>query len=305
VGTNYLIYEKAFTHFLSFTNNIFIAATAQNVGIGNATPKEKLDVSGNINVTGTIKANGADGQPNQVLMKNSAGSLAWGNTSQYSNTIGFFSYPLNPLNITWVVPTGVTQIFAELWGGGGGGGTTNSSGGGGGGGYAACELAVKAGDSMIIFVAPGGKGAPSNTVNGTDGGQTTLTKKSDGFKLYANGGGTGSIVGEGGDFGPYYNGGPISYYPFGYYGTSGIGTTVIYGQINATNYLAAASYGSGGQGGNTNTIQQNGGYRIVNNTTGVEITSYGPYPGTLPGGGGGAWYSSGANGGNGMVIIHY
>ena len=42
---------------------------AQNVGINNPNPNEKLDVNGNINVTGTIKANGSAGSPNQVLKR--------------------------------------------------------------------------------------------------------------------------------------------------------------------------------------------------------------------------------------------
>ena len=49
-----------------------IKTQAQNVGIGNPIPAEKLDVTGNINVTGTIKANGVDGTANQVLAKNAS-----------------------------------------------------------------------------------------------------------------------------------------------------------------------------------------------------------------------------------------
>jgi hypothetical protein len=59
---------------------------AQNVGIGNPAPTEKLDVTGNINVTGTIKANGAGGMANQVLAKNASNNLAWVNTANANNT---------------------------------------------------------------------------------------------------------------------------------------------------------------------------------------------------------------------------
>lgn len=52
---------------------------AQNVGINNPNPNEKLDVNGNINVTGTIKANGSAGAPNQILMKDNSGNMVWGN----------------------------------------------------------------------------------------------------------------------------------------------------------------------------------------------------------------------------------
>jgi hypothetical protein len=69
---------------------IFIAITvqsqAQNVGVGNPNPAEKLDVTGNINVTGTIKANGVDGTARQVLAKNATNNLAWVNTSHSNNT---------------------------------------------------------------------------------------------------------------------------------------------------------------------------------------------------------------------------
>jgi phage baseplate assembly protein gpV len=72
---------------------IFLANTvllnAQNVGIGVPVPTEKLDVKGNINLTGTIKANGADGAAGQVLMKNSSGNLAWGDFNNYKHVIGF------------------------------------------------------------------------------------------------------------------------------------------------------------------------------------------------------------------------
>lgn len=39
-------------------------SAAQNVGVGITNPAERLDVNGNINVTGTIKANGVDGTAN-------------------------------------------------------------------------------------------------------------------------------------------------------------------------------------------------------------------------------------------------
>jgi hypothetical protein len=55
---------------------------AQNVGIGTATPAEKLDVSGNIRTTGEIKPNGATGQANQVLTSNGNGTMSWASMSQ-------------------------------------------------------------------------------------------------------------------------------------------------------------------------------------------------------------------------------
>ncbi len=68
---------------------------AQNVGIGNPTPTEKLDVTGNINVTGTIKANGVDGSANQVLAKNASNNMAWVNTAHANNTRFKFDFTSN------------------------------------------------------------------------------------------------------------------------------------------------------------------------------------------------------------------
>ncbi len=92
------------------------STTAQNVGVNTTNPTERLDVNGNINVTGTIKANGIDGSANQVLMKNGSGNLAWGDLCEYKNAVTLFN-----ASGTWNVPAGVTRIFIEVWGAGGGG----------------------------------------------------------------------------------------------------------------------------------------------------------------------------------------
>ena len=92
---------------------------AQNVGIGNPSPAEKLDVNGNINVTGTIKANGTDGTAGQVLMKNSSGVFNWGDLGDFKNVAAFTD--TTTLNISWNVPANTNRIWVELWGGGGAG----------------------------------------------------------------------------------------------------------------------------------------------------------------------------------------
>ncbi len=111
---------------------IAIQAQAQNVGIGNPAPAEKLDVTGNINVTGTIKANGVDGTAGQVLSKNNTNNLAWSNTA-FTNTTRFkcrfsnndspgapfqnFSSPTYNLNTGNVIisPNGITINKAGLY----------------------------------------------------------------------------------------------------------------------------------------------------------------------------------------------
>src|SRR5262249_10827402 len=104
-----------------WSDSVFVATFRGNgrMGVGVFTPQEKLDVNGNINLTGTIKANGVDGTPNQVLMKNSSGNFGWGDIGDYKNTATFTSIGSN----TWTVPAGVTRILAEAWGAGGGAST--------------------------------------------------------------------------------------------------------------------------------------------------------------------------------------
>lgn len=72
---------------------IAIQTQAQNVGIGNPAPTEKLDVTGNINVTGTIKANGIDGTAGQVLQNNGNGTISWAS----GTNLGNYSTVVNPV----------------------------------------------------------------------------------------------------------------------------------------------------------------------------------------------------------------
>ena len=50
---------------------------AQNVGVGTTTPTEKLDVNGNINLSGQLKVAGIAGMANQVLAKDGSNNLSW------------------------------------------------------------------------------------------------------------------------------------------------------------------------------------------------------------------------------------
>ncbi len=50
-----------------------------NVGIGNATPVNKLDVNGDINLTGLLKVNSNSGTAGQVLVSNGLGTPGWQN----------------------------------------------------------------------------------------------------------------------------------------------------------------------------------------------------------------------------------
>lgn len=64
-------------------------------------------------------------------------------------------------NGTWTVPTGVSNIFVQVWGGGGGGAMNCSwkvGGPGGGGGYAHKSIAVTAGQVFCYCAGGGGQG---------------------------------------------------------------------------------------------------------------------------------------------------
>jgi hypothetical protein len=58
-------------------------AINSRVGIGNTNPLHKLDVTGDINLTGKLRLNGSSGTTNQVLKSNGEGaSPTWQNSSQ-------------------------------------------------------------------------------------------------------------------------------------------------------------------------------------------------------------------------------
>lgn len=83
----------------------------------------------------------------------------------------------------FVVPTGVTSIFARAWGGGGGGGHATTAAarqgapsGGAAGGYAERRFPVSPGDVVAIVVGAGGAGGSSSPAQpGQTGGNTTVT----------------------------------------------------------------------------------------------------------------------------------
>jgi hypothetical protein len=271
-------------------------AAAQNVGIGNSSPSEKLDVSGNINVTGTIKANGVDGSANQVLMKNGNNVLTWGDLCDYKHAITFTTAGSG----TWTVPAGVTRIRVEAWGGGGGGSTNGS---GAGGGYVTGIFDVSAGD-VSYTVGAGGIGG--SALPGTNGGLSSVSFGS--FFVIANGGEWDNSaatfnLAAGGSF----SGNTTS----GFYGAVGE-----YGeqnkfagyQVNATTWRESQTGGKGGDGGNSVNTGGKGSYILRDAVTSTLI--YGTYGGSgkMPGGGGcgtGTWGGAIRNGGQGMVIIHY
>lgn len=268
---------------------------AQNVGVGVPIPTEKLDVNGNVNLTGTIKVNGVAGQNGQALITNNSGNMIWGDVTDYKNFIVFSN-----TSGTWIVPAGVTKIFAEAWAGGGGG---TGTGGGGGGGYVTGIITVTPGGSVAYTV---GTGGAAGSPNASDGGSSSVTF---GTTVLTALGGTGSTyttygsVATGGGF-TVVNGGSI----MGRFGEPGGTNAFGYNQSNSTTFLESQTGGKGGDAGNSSNTGGKGTFQLRNASTSVNIyTLYGS-PGKLPGGGGGGnitWGGIIQGGAQGLVIIHY
>jgi hypothetical protein len=285
---------------------------SQNVGIGNPTPNEKLDVTGNINVTGTIKANGTDGTAGQVLMKNSSNILAWANICDYKNMVTFVDTSV--LSVNWLVPAGVTKVWIEMWGGGGAGFLA----GGGGGAYVSFFRNVVEGNLFSIEVGKGGKDVPAGAI-AQNGGTSRVTSGGVNVNIFANGG-SGAISNISSGYNQDLSGTGGSYLIFpgtvqdGFFVLTGHGGQPLkteYNLLPANQYNQIDMYGNGGDAGNT---QNTGGYGgvLTRNINGAVTTNLALSPArgsSFPGGGGGGSGSGFINtnraGSNGMVIIHY
>jgi trimeric autotransporter adhesin len=283
-----------------------ISLLSQNVGVGTTTPSEKLDVNGNINVSGTIKANGVDGNPNQVLMKNGIGTMQWGDLCDYKNIASFSLTGAG----SWTVPPGVTKIAIEAWGAGGGG---SSYGGGGGGGYCRALFTVTPGSLVNFNIGVGGNGGGTNANNGT-------------FTQVIVGGVT--LTASGGEGSGFTAGIPsfITNAPGGYYlvsagftahtgmrGDFGKPNLHTFLQSSTSTFLEVLSGGDGGNGANSINTGGTGAYRMIDAGSFAVLRNQSTYFGRSPGGGGGGGFTmlstggfgNGSVGGNGMVIIHY
>ena len=224
------------------------------------------------------------GYPNgAVVASATTAGLYWRSTADNNTTnpdsggagwVSFFPMSalavfLSPGTSNWTVPSGVYQIYAEVWGGGGGG-TGTDGGAGGGGGYAAGYFAVTPGQAISITVGAGGIGGTRGITPGGAGGTSSC-----GALCSATGGaGTGAGPGAGGSG----SGGQINL-------VGGAGT-----DLDGTNTIAPGGAGAGG-GGAPSSINQGG-----------ELAGA-----TAPGGGGSAAAgdASGSVGAAGMVIIEY
>jgi|GEM_PF-2144024 len=275
------------------------------VGINNTTPTEQLDIRGNMNLTGSLKANGNPGSPNQILMQDGLGNVTWGDLNGYKN----FETFTTPGAASWTVPAGVTEILVEVTGAGSGG---TAWGGGAGGGYIMGKFTVTPGTTVNYVVGAGSAG--TTAVNSTEGGSSsfsvgsiTLTGQgglgstfNNTIKSYNSAGGTFYVV-------------PTSFKNFiGIPGKQGLMSRLEFQQKSATSFFEVVSGGNGGGPGYCRTCTSEG-IHLIYDLSGTAILRYSTGESrTLAGtGGNGGYflttggYGGGGYGRDGIVIIRY
>lgn len=232
---------------------------------------------------------------------------------------------------TWLVPAGVTSVYAENWGGGGGGASVNVKAlgaGGGGGEYAADTVSVIPGTKVPVSIGAGGYGGETSpTVELFTAAGIHPWVCPDGVtqaEIETWGAGAAGAAGGGGGGGGQYSRNPTAtltpgktyYVSVGAAGKPNTGTSSAQNAarnggdswFNGRNAIPAASdtgmvYAHGGWSTTTGSSTGGGpGYHAVN----AGVTRYsGGYGGGSPGnpgggGGGSGWLSgNGAKGGNG------
>ena len=183
----------------------------------------------------------------------------------------------------WVVPAGVTAVFARVYGaGGGGGGALNSScaaTGGGAGGYAEGFIAVTPGSTISVVVGAGGAGGTAGGGNGAAGGTSSFTSG-----ISCTGGGAGQGASSG------INNSAVS-------GGSAFGGDFrLTGSGASTGFQVGGSLYTGGTGG--------GGYGFQ--VSPITVGAPGGGGAGFAGGGGGASGNyAGGSGSPGLVTIEY
>lgn len=288
------------------SDSSFIATFRGNgrMGINNLSPSYPLDVTGDINTTGSLRVNGSAGTGGQVLRSNGNGTMAWDDMCQYNSFVTLRSITA----ATWTVPTGVTKILVEVWGAGGGG---NILAGGGAGGYVKAHFTVNPGDVINYSTGDGGTGSVSVTAsNGTSSVCTV------GTVALTGGAGQGALFltasnCQAGTGGSYSVSGTFANY-IGLSGGSGRSQERSFFPYNATTYYESGKAGRGGDAPN-NPESGGAGQTYLYNTTGAVLVfrNGNPAGGLVPGGGGASGIQYGANtigggsGADGVIIIHY
>jgi hypothetical protein len=280
----YLIKKKmkqkpALTLVISF---LFTSLMAQKVGINKASPTEALDVNGNVNISGTLKANGLAGTSGQVLLSTGSG-LTWGSSAGYKHCQMFYVAGSS----SWIVPAGVKEIMVEAWGGGSGYGDNV---GGTSGSYARVVQTVTAGSSINYTIGDGGG-------YNSPGGNTTVSVPAG--TLTALGGGAVTYSGSYAIYGANAMNPAGSMAAFYLSGNRGTATRYEFGQKSSTVYTQTTYLGSGGQPVAMMNESVNQGNIIYYENGVIMWAILSPGPPTLPSSGG-CYYTTGAPG---MVIF--
>jgi hypothetical protein len=212
---------------------------------------------------------------------------------------------------SWVVPTGVTHVYAKLWGAGGGGGCQggwNHGGEGGGGGHARGIIPVTAGQTLSIRVPRGGYNQPGTTNAPYGGGSSTAG----GDNQYGAGGGgyagifigtTPYLIAGGGGGGGSTTSGGMNYNQRG-----GAG-----GGITGQHGISGDSFTYGGGGGTQSAGGSAGSGSSTAGGAGSSLTGGSVQGNPYGGGGGGGYYGGGSGaytgstmggGGGGSGYVH-
>lgn len=258
-----------------------------NTGLGVSNAAEKLEVNGNVNITGGIMANGVAGSNAQLLGANSNGNLAWVNPCGYNRYLCFWAAATSP----WVAPAGVTEAEFEIWGSGGGG---SGGGGGGSGGYIKAIVSVTPGQTYNITVGQGGAGVANGAnMSGGNGGITQVIGSSVDLSAQGGLGATMTNPGAGGSFA----------------GTTTLSAICRAGQPGYPNFTqpiysgySKTEYGNGGQPPYSYDTYGKG---EITSGSGSGIIRNDGTSGLQPGGGGGGGNYSNNKGGNGYVIVRW
>ena len=206
-----------------------VLVTAQKIGINKTNPTEALDVNGNVNISGELKANGIAGTSGQVLISSGTG-LTWGSLFGYKHCQMFYVAGA----ASWQVPAGIKEVMVEAWGGGGGYGDYV---GGCSGSYARVVQTVTPGANISYSIGAGGayRQAGTNTTVTLPGG--ILTALGGGTAVYSDGREVAGVAG----LNP-----PGSMAAFYMPGNRGSTTRYEYGQKSATVYTQTTYLASGG-----------------------------------------------------------
>lgn len=215
---------------------------------------------------------------------------------------GSQSFVATSTGTNFIVPGGVTTLRVKCWGAGGGaagGGAASVGGAGGGGGFARADIAVVAGETLVVRVGGAGGAGINDLASGNDdgggggGGGYSAVLRGSTFLIQCGGGGgggSGSASGETG--GPGGAGGGLN----GITGTAGANTSPGLGAAGGPGTDTA-----GGAGGDDNTGNPGtGGAADAGGIGGAGgATSAGGAGGENGGaaGGGGATTNAGAGGG--------